>query len=604
MYGINCPLFLFYNFASQKSILQNKFVMIQENFIRLFEDGFRKNWDLPGFSNYGENLTMSYADIAKKVAELHILFDQCGLKQNDKVALIGRNNANWAVTYLSVVTYGAVIVPILQDFNPNDVHHITNHSESKLLFVGDAIWENLEEEKLTTIKAAFSLTNFGCITLLNKSITRANDTEVEVVDVDEVKLDVSQLDCRHIQQLFDEKYPYGFHRDCVRYVDKPNSEVVSINYTSGTTGFSKGVMTTGNALAGNITFGFRTKLVAPQYSIVSFLPLAHAYGCAFDFLTSVCAGCHIHFIGKTPSAKILLKAFAEIKPNVIFCVPLIIEKIYKKQIQPMLAKPSMRWVLSIPFLDQTILAQIRKKLIDAFGGEFSEVVVGGAPLNAEVEDFFNKIKFPFTVGYGMTECAPLISYSNTKDFIPKSSGKILDIMEAKVMHPDPNTGVGELYVRGENVMVGYFKNPEATAQILDKDGWLHTGDLGTIDKDNNIFIRGRNKTMILSASGQNVYPEEIEAKLNNMPYVMESLVVENNGKLVALVCPDYEAVDAEGVDQDQLEMLMEENRKLLNSAVASYEGIAKIKLYPHEFEKTPKKSIKRYLYSASMESVK
>lgn len=574
--------------------------MIQENFIRLFEDGFRKNWELPGFSDYGENTTLTYADISRKIAELHILFGQCHLEPNDKVALIGRNNSNWAITYLATVTYGAIIVPILQDFNPNDVHHITNHSESKLLFVGDSIWENLEEEKFTTIKAAFSLTNFGCIALLNQEMKRNESIETSEDQSDIKKnLNLSLLHFDNITKLFNDKFEHGFHRDCVRYADKPNSEIVSINYTSGTTGFSKGVMTSGNALAGNITFGFRTRLVAPEYRIVSFLPLAHAYGCAFDFLTTCCSGCHIHFIGKTPSAKILLKAFAEIKPNVIFCVPLIIEKIYKKQIQPMLAKPTMRWVLSIPFLDQPVLSQIRKKLVDAFGGEFSEIVVGGAPLNAEVEEFFNKIKFPFTVGYGMTECAPLISYSNSKDFVPKSSGKILDIMSAKIHQPDSTTGVGEICVRGENVMLGYYKNPEATAQILDEEGWLHTGDLGTIDEEGNIYIRGRNKTMILSASGQNIYPEEIEARLNNMPYVMESLVVENNGKLIALVCPDYEAVDLEQVDQKQLVILMEENRKQLNTMVAGYEGISKIKLYPHEFEKTPKKSIKRYLYSSN-----
>lgn len=575
--------------------------MIQENFIRLFEDGIRKNWDLPGFSNFGENVTLSYAEIAKKIAELHILFEQCHIEKNDKIALIGRNNANWAICYLATVSYGAIIIPILQDFNPNDVHHIANHSESKLLFVGDAIWENLEEEKLNCIEAVFSLTNFDCITLLNQQTegddTTKNSADETFVKDNKEKLSLEQLKQSNIEQIFSEKYPYGFHRDCVRYADKSNSEIVSINYTSGTTGFSKGVMTSGNALAGNITFGLRTKLVAPEYKIVSFLPLAHAYGCAFDFLTSACAGCHIHFIGKTPSPKILLKAFAEIKPNVIFCVPLIIEKIYKKQIQPLLAKPSMRWVLSIPFLDQTILSQIRKKLVDAFGGEFSEIVVGGAPLNAEVEEFFTKIKFPFTVGYGMTECAPLISYSNMKDFTPKSSGKVLDIMEAKIINADLESGVGEICVKGENVMLGYYKNPEATEQIIDKEGWLHTGDLGTIDEDNNVFIRGRNKTMILSASGQNIYPEEIEAKLNNLAFVMESLVIENNGKLIALVCPDYEAVDAEQIDQQQLEMVMEENRKLLNSMVAGYEGVSKIQLYPHEFEKTPKKSIKRYLYS-------
>ncbi len=569
--------------------------MIQENFIRLFEDSFRNNWELPAYSNYGEDLTVTYADVSKRIARLHILFEQCKLKPNDKVALIGRNNANWAITYLATITYGAVVVPILQDFNPNDVHHITNHSESTLLFAGDNIWENLEEEKLTTVKAVFSLTGFNCITILNKEPKPENEENV----VHE-KLVMKYLQPDYINSLFHAKYSHGFHRDHVRYIDKPNNELVSINYTSGTTGFSKGVMTSGNAIAGNITFGLKTGIVAPRYKIISFLPLAHAYGCAFEFLTSTVAGCHIHFIGKIPSPKILLTAFSEIKPNVVFLVPLIVEKIYKKQIQPLLAKPSMRWVLSIPFLDQPILAQIRKKLMDAFGGEFSQIVIGGAPLNAEVEEFFAKIKFPYTVGYGMTECAPLISYADWKDFIPKSAGKVLDVMKAKTIDVEPNTGVGEICVKGENLMDGYYKNPEATKLIIDKDGWLHTGDLGTIDEEGNIFIRGRNKTMILGASGQNIYPEEIEARLNNMPYVMESLVIESNGKLIALVCPDYEAVDAdENVDQNQLEELMEENRKTLNSMVASYESISKIQLYPHEFEKTPKKSIKRYLYSAT-----
>ena len=566
--------------------------MIQENFIRLFEDSFRTNWELPAYSNYGEESTLTYADVAKRVAKIHILFDQCKLKPNDRVALIGRNNANWAIAYLATVTYGATIVPILQDFNANDVHHITNHSESTILFVGDNIWENLEEEKLTTVKAVFSLTGFNCISLLNKE-PKPETSEPQIYE----QLVLKYLQPDYINSLFHAKFPQGFFRDHVRYIDKPNSEIVSINYTSGTTGFSKGVMTSGNALAGNLTFGLRTGIVAPRYKIISFLPLAHAYGCAFEFLTSTCAGCHIHFIGKIPSPKILLTAFAEIKPNVVFLVPLIVEKIYKKQIQPLLAKPSMRWVLSIPFLDQPILAQIRKKLIDAFGGEFSQIVIGGAPLNAEVEEFFYKIKFPFTIGYGMTECAPLISYSDWKDFIPKSAGKVLDIMQVKLINIESTTGVGEICVTGENIMTGYYKNPEATAQIIDNEGWLHTGDLGTVDEDGNIFIRGRNKTMILTASGQNVYPEEIEAKLNNLPYVMESLVIESNGKLTALVCPDYEAVDAEGVDQNQLEQFMEENKKLLNSMVASYENISKIQLYPHEFEKTPKKSIKRYLYS-------
>lgn len=379
--------------------------------------------------------------------------------------------------------------------------------------------------------------------------------------------------------------------------------MVSINYTSGTTGFSKGVMTSGNALAGNITFAIGTKLIQPQYRIISFLPLAHAYGCAFEFLSSTCCGCHIHFIGKIPSPKILLTAFAEIKPNVIFLVPLIIEKIYKKQIQPMLAKPTMRWVLQVPFLDRTILSLVRNKLVDAFGGEFSQLVCGGAPLNAEVEEFFQKMKFPYTVGYGMTECAPLISFSPTEEFVPKSAGRMIPVMEVKINDKDPQTGIGEICVRGENLMSGYYKNPDATDSMIDKEGWLHTGDLGYVDENENVFIKGRSKSMILGASGQNIYPEEIEAKLNNMPFVMESLVIENNGRLVALVYPDYEAVDLEKLDQKSLEKVMEENRKSLNSIVASYESVSKIQLYPNEFEKTPKKSIKRYLYATSFQEV-
>ncbi|MDR2841037.1 MAG: AMP-binding protein [Paludibacter sp.] len=564
--------------------------MIQENFIRLFEDSFRNNWELPAYSNYGEDFTITYGDVAKRVARLHILFEQCRLNNGDRVSLIGRNNANWAITYIATITYGAVIVPILQDFNPNDIHHIINHSESTLLFCSDNIWENIEEDKLSTVKAIFSLNNFQCLNVGNQ-IPR-----VEGEEILHEQLVKKYLQPDYVNTLFHAKYSQGFHRDNVRYIDKSNAELVSINYTSGTTGFSKGVMLSGNALAGNITYGLRSKIIQPRFQMISFLPLAHAYGCAFEFLASTCAGCHIHFIGKIPSPKILLKAFAEIRPNAVLAVPLIIEKLYKKQIQPLLARPSMRWVLSIPFLDAPVLAMIRSKLIDAFGGNFSDIIIGGAPLNAEVEEFFTKIKFPFTVGYGMTECAPLISHCVSKEFVPKSAGKVLDIMQVKIDNPDRD-GVGEICVKGENVMIGYYKNPEATKQIFDNDGWLHTGDLGTIDSEGNVFIRGRNKSMILGASGQNIFPEEIESRLNNMPFVMESLVIESNRKLIALVCPDYEAVDAEHIDHAHLEELMEENRKALNASVAAYETVSEIKLYPHEFEKTPKKSIKRYLYS-------
>lgn len=565
--------------------------MIKENFIRLFEDAFRKYWDMPAYSNYGEDMTLTYSDVAIRVAKLHLLFEQCHIQPGDRIALIGRNKANWAISYIASVTYGAIIVPILQDFNANDVHHIANHSESKLLFTGKSIWENLEEEKLSTVQAVFSLKDFNCL-----SVIKRQEPEDEA---SEFQIDKTKLTHEVIDNLFNAKYPHGFNKDDVRYIDKPNDQLVSYNYTSGTTGFSKGVMTSGNALAGNITFALGTGIIKEGFKIISFLPLAHSYGCAFEFLSSTCIGCHIHFIGKIPSPKILLTAFAEIKPNVIFLVPLIVEKIYKKQIQPLIAKPTIRWVLRIPFLDQTILSTIRKKLITAFGGEFVQLVCGGAPLNAEVEEFLQKIKFPYTVGYGMTECAPLISFSAADDFVAKSAGKVIPHMEVKIQDMDPNTGIGEICVKGENVMSGYFKNQEATDNMIDSDGWLHTGDLGMIDSEGNVFIRGRSKSMILGASGQNIYPEEIEAKLNNMPFVMESLVIQHNGRLFALVYPDYEAVDLEKLDQNQLEKVMEENRIALNNIVASYESVAKIKLYPNEFEKTPKKSIKRYLYATS-----
>lgn len=578
--------------------------MIKENFIRLFEDSFRMNWELPAFTNYGENQTFTYEEVAIHVAKLHLLFQKCGIQPNDKIALVGRNNAYWAMTYIATVTYGAIIVPILQDFNANDIHHITNHSESKLLFASDYIWENLEEEKLNSVEAVFSLNNFKLITIIDHTKPHVpNETEqeerIEPIVPHEAPFTEDQVNMIHIEELFANKYPNGFFPDCVRYVDKPNEEIVSINYTSGTTGFSKGVMTSGNALAGNVTFGFTTDLLSRGKRAVAFLPLAHAYGCAFDFLTACCSGAHTYFIGKTPSPKILLKAFAEVKPHAIFCVPLIIEKIYKKQILPMLCKPSMQWVLKVPFLDDVILGQIRKKLVDAFGGEFTEVIVGGAPLNAEVEEFFHKIKFPFTVGYGMTECAPLISFAHKETYVPFSTGKILPIMEVRIANPDPKTGIGEIEVRGENVMSGYYKNEEATRLAFTEDGWLRTGDLGYTDAGQNIFIRGRSKTMLLGSSGQNIYPEEIEAKLNNMPYVMESLVLQHEGKLVALVCPDYDAVDTDRLTQQQLLIKMEENRKVLNGMVAAYEGITQIRLYPHEFAKTPKKSIRRYLYTTS-----
>ena len=551
----------------------------EENLIKIYENSFRKNWDLDAVTDYGTTVTLTYGQIAERIAYLHLLFERVGIEMGDRIAVMGKNNSNWVTTYLATVTYGAVIVPILQDFKANDAIHIINHSESKLLFITDQIWENIDVEQVPDLQAVISLNTMDLIT--------AGLPKTQAVDK------------MTIEELFAEKYPDGFTKDDVKYAERSNAELASINYTSGTTGFSKGVMTPMNALAGNVLFGFKTGLVFPGCRHVAFLPLAHAYGCAFDFLACLAAGGHTYLIGRTPSAKILLKAFSEVKPTVILSVPLILEKIYKKMIQPQISKTPVSWVLKVPLLDQVVLGKIREKLIDAFGGEFSQIIIGGAPLNAEVEAFLRRIKFPLTIGYGMTETAPLISFTPWTEFRSQSCGQVLEgLMEARIADANAE-GVGEIQVRGEHVMTGYYKNEDATAQSFTEDGWLRTGDLGMIDEDGFIYIKGRCKTMLLGPSGQNIYPEEIEAKINNMPYVLESLVLQKEDtRLVALVCPDFEAVDADKLTQEQLEAIMDENRKLVNAELAAYEQINTIKLYAHEFEKTPKKSIKRFLYEA------
>lgn len=552
--------------------------MIQENLIRLFEDAIRLHWERPAMSDFGKEGVYTYADVAKRIEKLHILFSRTGLQKDDKVALIGRNSVHWAITYVATITYGAIVVPILQDFQPADITHIINHSEAKLLFAGDAIWEHLDNQNMLNVRAVFSLTDFRPLALQYDG------------------LEPGMVAPETIQQLFAEKFKEGFSLYSVRYDIKENSEVASINYTSGTTGFSKGVITTLNNLAGNITFGLSTHICYPGSRFLSFLPLAHAYGCAFDFLCNFCAGGHTCYYGRPLAPRILLQAFAEFKPTTIFTVPLIIEKIYKKMIQPILTDPMKSWVFEIPFLGDAALGTIRKRLEQAFGGEFTQVIIGGAPLNAEVEEFFYKIHFPFSVGYGMTECAPLITFTQATDFVPHTCGAVLPSMQVRIVAPNPE-GVGEIEVRGENVMAGYYKNEEATAQTFTEDGWLKTGDLGMLDEHGNLLIKGRSKTMLLGPSGQNIYPEEIEEKLNNLPYVSESLVVQVDDKLVALVCLDQEASDREKISEQQLTEIMENNRKELNKMVAAYEQINRIQIFPHEFEKTPKKSIKRFLYN-------
>ena len=550
----------------------------EENLIKIFEKSFREHWDLEAVTDYGTTLTLTYGQIAERIAYLHLLFERVGVEIGDRIAVMGKNNSNWVTTYLATVTYGAVIVPILQDFKANDAIHIINHSESKLLFVTDQIWENIDVDQVPDLQAVISLNTMDLIV--------AGLPKTQAVDK------------MTIEELFAEKYPNGFTKDDVQYIERSNAELASINYTSGTTGFSKGVMTPANALAGNIVFGLTSKLVYPGCRHVAFLPLAHAYGCAFDFLACLAAGGHSYLIGRTPSPKILMKAFAEVKPTVILSVPLILEKIYKKMIQPQISKKPVSWVLKMPLLDKVVLNKIRETLMNAFGGEFSQIIIGGAPLNAEVEAFLRRIKFPVTIGYGMTETAPLISFTPWTEFRSQSCGQVLKgLMDARIANPDAD-GVGEIQVRGEHVMAGYYKNEQATAESFTEDGWLRTGDLGVIDEDGFIYIKGRCKTMLLGPSGQNIYPEEIEAKINNMPYVLESLVLQKDTRLVALVCPDFEAVDADKLTQEQLEVVMEENRKLVNAELAAYEQINELRIYTHEFEKTPKKSIKRFLYEA------
>lgn len=556
--------------------------MIKENFIKLYENSFKENWDLPCYTDYGEDNTFTYGQVAEEIAKLHLLFQHCSLRRGDKISIIGKNTSRWCIAYMATITYGAIVVPILQDFKPNDVHHIVNHSESTFLFVSDNIWENLEEEALGNLRAVFSLTDYRCL----------HQRDGETI----------QKFMRNMGTAMRKAYPKGFQKENIIYTELSNDKVMLLNYTSGTTGFSKGVMLSGNNLAGNVTFGIRTELLKKGEKVLSFLPLAHAYGCAFDFLTATAVGTHVTLLGKTPSPKILMKAFEEVKPNLIITVPLVIEKIYKNVIQPLINKRSMKWALNIPLLDNQIYAQIRKKLIDALGGRFKEVIIGGAAMNPEVTDFFYKIKFPFTIGYGMTECGPLISYAPWSAFIPGSAGKILDIMEARIESDDPYNTTGEIQVRGENVMKGYYKNEEATREVFTEDGWLKTGDLGTIDANGFIYIRGRSKTMLLSSNGQNIFPEEIEAKLNNMPFVLESLIIERNKKLVALVYPDYDSLDSLGLNTpDNLKTVMDENLKNLNKLVGNYEQVSTIQLYPTEFEKTPKKSIKRFLYNSIAE---
>jgi long-chain acyl-CoA synthetase len=550
--------------------------MIEQNFIKLYEKSFSENWELPALSDYN-GISYTYGEVARQVARLHLLYEGLGIRKGDKIAVFGKNSANWCISFLSVFTYGAVVVPILSDFKPEDAHSIIKHSDSVMLLADRQIIGALKEKQMTSLVASLSLDDFGILS------SEPSERFREAFG--------------SIDERFSKKYGTEFKREDIRFEPVSNSELVEINYTSGTTGFSKGVMLSANSLAGNVEFAMRSIELNAGERMLAILPLAHCYGCAFDFLFPIAVGVHVTILGKLPATPVILKAFAEVRPHLIMFVPVFFEKLYKNRVLPTLRKGSMKVLTRIPGIRGILYGAIRKKLYESFGGNFREAVLGGAGLAADVENFFVKIKFPFTIGYGMTECGPLISYEGHETTRKGSSGKILDIMELKIDSADPFNEPGEILVKGENLMDGYYKNEEDTKAAIDADGWLHTGDLGITDADGFIYIKGRSKNMLLGPSGQNIYPEEIEAKLCNLPYISEAVVLMNRDhRLEALVYPDPDQVKADGVE-DVLAAKMEENRKALNQQVAAYESLLKIHIHGTEFEKTPKRSIKRFLYS-------
>ncbi|MFA6334527.1 MAG: AMP-binding protein [Bacteroidales bacterium] len=548
---------------------------MEKSFNLLLEKSFKENWNNPALSDY-KGITLHYRDVARRIEKLHIVFEICGLKKGDGVSICSKNQANWGVVFLSALTYGAVAVPILHEFKPGNIHHIVNHSDSRILFVGDQIWEQLSEGEMPNLDAVIQINNF--------SILYAKDPLIyETME--------------HLNELFGKKYPKYFRPEHLKYHRDTHEELALINYTSGTTGFSKGVMLPYGSLISNVQFGWEVHPELNKTSnIVSLLPSAHMYGMMFEFLFEITVGAHIHFLTRIPSPKIIMDAFAEIKPDIIISVPLIIEKIYKKKLQPIINKTSMRVLLRLPVIDQKIQKKIQQELIKTFGGNFSEVIVGGAAFNKEAEAFFRKIGFPFTVGYGMTECGPIIAYAPWNDTRLFSCGKAVPRMQIKIDSADPENIPGEILCKGANVMLGYYKNPEATESSFNKDGWLKTGDMGVIDREGYLYIRGRSKSMILGANGQNIYPEELESLFNNMPYVVESLVIEEQGSLTALIYPDFEQAEQDGLTTSELEAKMEENRIAINEDLPNYCKVQEVKIFPEEFEKTPKRSIKRFLY--------
>ena len=547
---------------------------MEESFLKYIEDCIKNYWDRPALTDF-KGATSSYKDVARKIEKLHLLFEHSGIRKGDKIALCSRNTSNWGIAFLATLSYGAVAVPILNEFKPDNVHHIVNHSEARILFVGDVVWENLDESAMSSLDGIIRMEDF--------SVRHAN------------KKELMQARTR-LNELFGKKFPERFRPEDAHYEYDQPEQLALINYTSGTTSSSKGVMLPYRSLWTNLQFAIDTLGHNPGEQIVCMLPMAHMYGLAFEFIYQFVNGTHIHFLSRTPSPKIIADAFAEVKPDLIITVPLVIEKIIKKRVFPTIEKPHMKILMNIPIINDKIRETIRQKVIDAFGGKFKELIIGGAALNKEVETFLRSIRFPYTVGYGMTECGPLLSYDDWQTFRQGSCGKAVPRVELRIDSPDQQNVVGEILAKGACVMDGYYKNPEATAVAIDQDGWLHTGDLGIIDEDGYLFIKGRSKNMILGASGQNIYPEEIEDRLNNMPYVSESLVIEKEGKLIALVYPDFELLNSEKISDEKLPELMTANLKELNQQLPAYSQVSTFKLYNEEFEKTPKRSIKRFLY--------
>lgn len=546
----------------------------EHQFIDYIEQSIIKNWDKDALTDY-KGITLQYKDVARKIAKFHIVLESAGIQPGDKIAVCGRNSAHWGVTFLATITYGAVIVPILHEFKADNIHNIVNHSEAKLLFVGDQAWENLNEDAMPLLEGIASLTDFTALVSRNEKLTYAFE---------------------HRNAIYGQRYPKNFRPEHICYRKDRPEELAIINYTSGTTGYSKGVMLPYRSIWSNVAYCFEMLPVKAGDHIVSMLPMGHVFGMVYDFLYGFSAGAHIYFLTRMPSPKIIAQSFAEIKPRVISCVPLIVEKIIKKDILPRVDSKIGKLLLKVPIVNDKIKSLARQAAMEIFGGNFDEIIIGGAPFNAEVEAFLKKIGFPYTIAYGMTECGPIICSSRWETLKLASCGKATTRMEVRIDSPDPKTHAGEIVCRGMNMMLGYYKNPEATAQIIDANGWLHTGDLGTIDDEGYVTVRGRSKNLLLTSSGQNIYPEEIESKLNNMPYVAESLIVLQHDKLVALIYPDFDDAFAHGLQQADIIKVMEANRVKLNQQLPNYSQISKVKIHFEEFEKTAKKSIKRFMY--------